>query len=735
MRAISVNMRLLLAIGGLLLAFALKPALIAPPPMSNSVAAGEFDTQRAIARLTRILGDQRPHPVDSAANDAVRERLIIELRAIGLTPEVHEADDCRAHAHARVVSCSHVRNVIAQVGPASARKLLLNAHYDSTPTGPGASDDGIGIASLLEIAAQLKASPPPRGVILLFNEGEEYGLNGASAFARRDPLARDVDSMINIESRGVSGPATMFETNMPNGAALADYAAATRRPSANSISTDMASLIPNTTDVEVLKSNGWRTLNYAIIGNETRYHSPGDTIAALNRDSVAQMGSETLAATRAMAADRGLAPPSRRVFTDVAGLVLLSLPVAVAAGLLGILLVATMVMAWRGRAIGRPLIAVGAAWASGGAGAALLAMAIGLARPGTYWNAWPLVAYLAVYAAMLVSEALVLARVGNGIERDRLRIAAWSLTLLIGVVVSLVLPGATILFLIAPALALAAMLVKPRIGRALFVVAALVQLLLFAQLLALIEMLLVDGPLWVVAPLAALAALPVLVEVTSPIVRPTRFVLLGLVTVAVFASLAIPRTSAARPGALTVDYLRDDVARRADWSVSNRMAPLPDGWTRFGDWRAAKLRNSTSRRWLAQAPILPLPVARLSDVRSEVLGAGRRVTLTLDRGGFDTVGLRFAKGVKVTAMGLASDPQPIPAAAGKDFSLLRCGGRSCDGMKIEFRFADRSPVKAELFGTAFALPSAGQALVDARPASHIPHYAPNSSVRIVPIIL
>ena len=109
--------------------------------------------------------------------------------------------------------------------------------------------------------------------------------------------------------------------------------------------------------------------------------------------------------------------------------------------------------------------------------------------------------------------------------------------------------------------------------------------------------------------------------------------------------------------------------------------------------------------------------------------------LTLGRGGFDTIGLRFAKDVNVVAMGLAGDPQVIPVSAGKDFSLLRCGGRSCDGMKIELRFADRLPVKAELIGTAFALPPQGSALVAARPSSHIPHYAPNSSIRIVPVIL
>ena len=63
-----------------------------------------------------------------------------------------------------------------------------------------------------------------------------------------------------------------------------------RRPFANSISTDFAKLIPNTTDVVFFKPRGWTLLNYGIIGNETRYHSPGDNLAALDRNSVAAVG-------------------------------------------------------------------------------------------------------------------------------------------------------------------------------------------------------------------------------------------------------------------------------------------------------------------------------------------------------------------------------------------------------------------------------------------------------------
>ena len=60
-----------------LTALAFKGALLAPPPV-RAPAAGQFDTGRAMTRLSRILGDERPHPVDSEANDEVRARLLAE---------------------------------------------------------------------------------------------------------------------------------------------------------------------------------------------------------------------------------------------------------------------------------------------------------------------------------------------------------------------------------------------------------------------------------------------------------------------------------------------------------------------------------------------------------------------------------------------------------------------------------------------------------------------------------
>lgn len=48
--------------------------------------------------------------------------------------------------------------------------ILINAHYDSIPGSPGASDDGIGVACMLEvIRAMSKGAAMRRPIIFLFN--------------------------------------------------------------------------------------------------------------------------------------------------------------------------------------------------------------------------------------------------------------------------------------------------------------------------------------------------------------------------------------------------------------------------------------------------------------------------------------------------------------------------------------------------------------------------------------
>jgi putative aminopeptidase FrvX len=61
----------------------------------------------------------------------------------------------------------------------------VTAHYDSVPAGPGASDDGVGTAVVLELAREMARRKTENDFIFLITDGEETGLRGAYAFAQR----------------------------------------------------------------------------------------------------------------------------------------------------------------------------------------------------------------------------------------------------------------------------------------------------------------------------------------------------------------------------------------------------------------------------------------------------------------------------------------------------------------------------------------------------------------------
>ncbi len=79
-------------------------------------------------------------------------------------------------------------NIISSFNPGATNRILLTAHWDTRPRADedkdpskqnqpilGANDGASGVAVLLEIANELKASPPPIGVDILLNDGEDYG--------------------------------------------------------------------------------------------------------------------------------------------------------------------------------------------------------------------------------------------------------------------------------------------------------------------------------------------------------------------------------------------------------------------------------------------------------------------------------------------------------------------------------------------------------------------------------
>jgi hypothetical protein len=716
----------------LLGALAATGELEQPSALRSQSAPGEFDAVRSKARIAFILGNQQAHPADSPADDQVRGRLVATLRQMGIAPIIRDQLACNELYKQRGVSCVRVRNVIAVLGPAGSKALLLNAHYDSTPVGPGAADDGIGVATLLEVAANLKDRRLGRPVILLFNEGEELGLVGARAFLA-DPLSRNIDSLINLEARGVRGPVNMFETSRPNAAPIAVFATAVKTPVANSLSTDVYRLLPNYTDVNSFAERGWLTLNLAPIGNETRYHSPGDDVAALHPATLQHMGDQTLALAVALANSAPKGADNNRIFMDLAGRTLITLPLLIGALLLmGLLICFAVVALGRGRLFRNAVAIIGSVVGATLLSWLILAM-IGAVRQGMFWRAHPIWTHLTVYAATMFVAVSLMATVGASLDRTRLRSAFWLFFLAIGGAIGLIAPGGIIFFLFPPLLVLAGILgarwwqPAERIASC---AAILFLYLTWGSMLGLLEELLNGGPMWIFAPLSSLLIIPVLIEarplIVSASVRASAAAAGFLTLIGVAAVFAVPAYSADKQQRFIIQHVTDASARKSWWSVLNDAASLPGGFG--GIWKRGELPFSERPRWISTAPTAAAIKAPGAQLLSQMkTGDVRTLTLRLTANGNERIDLVAPADARILSAGVEGFVRPIDQT-GQGKYFIDCFGRSCDRATLQLTIGQLKPVQFLILGSKAQLPASAAHLLAARPRVARPQYNRDESI-------
>ncbi len=262
-----------------------------------SVPPDAFSADRALIHLNAFA--TAPHPIGSSEHDRVRDYLVSRLTAHGLTPEIQRTTGVTP----RYEVAGTVENIVARLKGTSGATdaVALVAHYDSVPAGPGAGDDGGGVAALLETLRALRTGPPLRNDILfVITDGEEDGLLGASAFVAENPAAKDVRVAVNFEARGNAGESQMFETSAGNGRLVQIFAQAAPHPSGSSLTYEIYKHMPNDTDMTVFKKAGAAGLNFAFIGHWEAYHTPLDNPELLDRGSLQQQGENALALARSL---------------------------------------------------------------------------------------------------------------------------------------------------------------------------------------------------------------------------------------------------------------------------------------------------------------------------------------------------------------------------------------------------------------------------------------------------
>ena len=264
---------------------------IPPKPTSHSAPKSTFSASRAMSHVRHI--GAKPHPTASPENTDVRQYLINQISALGHVPEIQST----LATSPKKKQSAFIHNVMLKIpGKQSGKALMLVAHYDSVPAGPGAADDAASVAAILETLRAIKTLPPfQNDLICLFTDGEELGLLGAHAFVEQHPWAKAVGLVLNFEYRGNSGAFLMFETSDGNGKLIAGLAGSVSFVMSNSLMYEVYKRLPNDTDFSVFKRAGIPGMNFAAIEGHEAYHTQLDQPEFLNPGTLQHEGEIMLA--------------------------------------------------------------------------------------------------------------------------------------------------------------------------------------------------------------------------------------------------------------------------------------------------------------------------------------------------------------------------------------------------------------------------------------------------------
>lgn len=202
----------------------------------------------------------------------------------------------------------------------AGKGVLVNAHYDSVSTGFGATDDGIGVITCLQLVKYF-TSPgrtPKKGLAVLFNNGEEDFLNGAFVYSQH-PMSRFTQTFLNLEGAGAGGRATLFRSS--NTEVTRSYMRA-QHPFGSVLSADgfETGLIRSQTDYVVFEKLGMQGLDVAFMEPRSRYHTDQDDTRHTSVDSLWHMLSAAVATTEGLVSAGDLSGQgSRPVWFDLFG--------------------------------------------------------------------------------------------------------------------------------------------------------------------------------------------------------------------------------------------------------------------------------------------------------------------------------------------------------------------------------------------------------------------------------
>jgi hypothetical protein len=655
-----------------------------------------FSAGRAMTVLRQVLVDGVPHPLGSLANDRVRARIITQFRAHGYQTRVQTRFVCNAH-----VTCGQVSNIYAysKDGPES---VVAVAHYDSVGAGMGASDDGMGVAALLEAARVLRGEQTRNPIAFLVTDGEETGLLGAEAFVADETLSGNAAVMVNVEMRGTSGLSNLFETSNGNRWLIRHLAGALERPQATSFFYAIYNQLPNDTDVTVFKRAGKAAVNFAAIRGVNWYHTPYDDFAHMSESTLQHHGDNLVASLRALAnADLAARSNADATYFDILGWHLVWWPQqwTLWIGIASLLLLMIAARKEKPREMTFGVLTAFAAIAFSAAGGMGVSWIARLKSAGINFAAHPLLAIAAMWLTGLAAAFFAAALFRRWAKAEPMLFGVAIVWHVIGIALAIQLPGTAFLFIVpAVFVTLLAFTDFGEVGTS-AVASTVAAILIFPMALMLYDAL--GGSLMV--------AIALLIGIMATLFTPlwarasNGLIALVLALLCAYGATTRPAYDAARPRRISLAHIDDPTPR---W-FAPEMTPALHAAARFSAGRD-EMRGSGHN---APAPRVA-PRVTMSATRS---GEALAIRVVSQRGA-DRLALLLKGDVDVLRVnGVA------PAPRSERFRDRRKPGERtavAEGVQ-EMIVECRARGKVEAIGSdlSYGFPAAGTALVEARNAS------------------
>lgn len=296
----SYVLRLVTLAALLLLAIAAAAPMIPPAAVAAGAPPTRFSAEQAKADLAVIAAE--PHGAGSEAQHRVRDYIVKEAANLGLNVDVEASGS--------------IENIIVHIpGSDSTGQVIISGHYDSAPLSPGAGDDGISAAAMLETIRTLQNDYVLRNNIdFLFTDGEEMGWKGASAYVAAHPKANQNSVMLMFDARPGNGVLMLRSTSAGDAWVIKQVAAA--RPTLYAGSWIRADERTDTdTDFSgVFMPAGYVGVEIENEANGTLYHTAGDTADKVRPRTMQAFGESMLRlANRFGSVDLTQARPGRDV--------------------------------------------------------------------------------------------------------------------------------------------------------------------------------------------------------------------------------------------------------------------------------------------------------------------------------------------------------------------------------------------------------------------------------------